>query len=278
MGFEKRTIKIIVIVVVVLLVIGGLIGLLLALLLPRLYAELEVWPRSNEYSVTQPRIDVISHDPGSWHAWYQRVNNFLREYETSLPETPSRAPCTIHNRRDQHVRTDECERAMRAWAPCTADQFYGYADGKPCVFLRLGHVHYWVPEPYNMSSPLPIPPEMPHHIREAMRYRPAHQHGDFIWVSCEGEFAADKENLGPIQYIPADYPPGFPTSRLHTADRISYHERSMPDRVPGPLVAVYFENPRRGVVINVECRIWTRDILYDRSSRIGRARFELFID
>lgn len=38
--------------------------------------------------------------------------------------------------------------------------------------------------------------------------RPAHQYGDFIWVSCDGEFYADQENIGPIQYIPANMPPG----------------------------------------------------------------------
>ncbi|CAH1645213.1 unnamed protein product [Spodoptera littoralis] len=278
MGLEKRTIKIIIIVAVVVLVIGGIIGLLLGLLLPQRYVELEVWPRSEEYNWEQPLIQVRGNDPGSWHVWYRRLNDFLRVYETSIPEEPPRAPCSVHNRRDQHLRSDPCDMAMRLWHPCTADDFYGYAMGKPCVFLRLSHIHYWVPEPYNITTPLAIPPDMPQHIREAMRHRPANQYGDFVWVSCGGEFSADKENIGPIQYIPAEYPPGFPLSRLHTADRIPYSARNLPDQVPGPLIAVHFENPRRGVVINVECRIWTRDIFYDPKSRYGRARFELFVE
>ncbi|KAH9636188.1 hypothetical protein HF086_007140 [Spodoptera exigua] len=245
MGLEKRTIKIILIVAAVVLVIGAIIGLLLGLLLPQRYVELEVWPRSEEYNWEQPLIQVRGNDPGSWHIWYQRLNDFLRVYETSIPEDPPRAPCSVHNRRDQHLRSDACDMAMRLWHPCTADDFYGYAMGKP--YYSGSKIHYWVPEPYNMTMPMSIPPDMPQHIREAM-------------------------------YIPAEYPPGFPLSRLHTADRIPYSARNMPDQVPGPLIAVHFENPRRGVVINVECRIWTRDIIYDPKSRYGRARFELFVE
>lgn len=47
----------------------------------------------------------------------------------------------------------------------------------------------------------------------------------------------------PIIYYPA--PPGFPTNRLHTADRLPYANRNIPDTDPGPLVAVQFLNPRR---------------------------------
>ncbi|CAB3231540.1 unnamed protein product [Arctia plantaginis] len=257
----------------------GIIGLLIGLLLPQRYVELEVWPRSEEYpNWNQPLIHIRSNDPGSWLHWYRRLNDFLKEYETTVPEDPPRAPCSVYNRLDPHSRSDPCDIAMRIWGPCSADNFYGYVEGKPCVFLRLAYLHYWVPHPYNMSTSLPIPADMPNHIKQAMRFYDTRQYGDYIWVACEGEFAADKENIGPIQYIPADLPPGFKTSRLHTADHIPYATRNLPDHVPGPLIAVYFENPRRGLVINVECRIWTRDIYYDRNSNVGRARFELYID
>ncbi|XP_026331524.1 sodium/potassium-transporting ATPase subunit beta-2-like [Hyposmocoma kahamanoa] len=248
----------------------------------RCTTDLEVWPRSDDYYThwEQPVIQFRLRDPGSWHPWVQKINDFLREYETTVPEDPPRAPCST-KRRDQYtMRSETCELAMRTWSPCTADEFYGYALGTPCVFLRLNHIHYWVPEPYNISVPLPIPMDMPENLRQIMHQRPAHQYGDFIWVSCDGEFPADQENIGPIQYIPANMPPGFPTARLHTADRIPQSARGLPDQIPGPLVGVFFENPRRGVLINVECRVWSRDITqyYDRTSRVGRARFELFVE
>ncbi|XP_012548440.2 sodium/potassium-transporting ATPase subunit beta-2-like [Bombyx mandarina] len=277
MGMEKRTVKIIIAVAVTVIVIATILGLLLGLLLPQRYVELEVWPRSEEFNYYQPMIHFTPSDAGSWHPWYRRISEFLKVYETSVPDNPPRAPCTIHNQRDMIIRSDSCSVAMKVWAPCTADHFYGYPDGRPCVFLRLSHVHYWVPHPYNITSPLPIPQEMPQNLQFMMRQFPADKYGDTIWVSCEGEFTADKENIGPVHIVPMLLPPGFPTHRLHTADKIPYATRNLPDPVPGPLVAVYFENPRRGVVVNVECRIWSRDIIYSPSSRVGRARFELLV-
>ncbi|CAH2065803.1 unnamed protein product, partial [Iphiclides podalirius] len=198
MGFEKRTVKIMVIVLVLLLVI-----------------ELEVWPRSDEYNHEEPLIHFRVNDPGSWHPWYKRISDFLSDYETNVPEDPPRAPCSVQ-RHEQRVPNPNCERALSVWAPCIADNFYGYRDGTPCVFLRLSHYQ-----------------------------RPASVFGDYVWVSCGGEFAADQENIGPLQYVPATQPPGFPTARLLTADHVPRAARSRPDPLSGPLVAVLFENPRR---------------------------------
>ncbi|KAI8427373.1 hypothetical protein MSG28_001933 [Choristoneura fumiferana] len=219
MGLEKRTVKIVVVVVVILIILGGLLGLVLGLLLYQRYVELEVWPRSaDDYRWEQPLIQFRPADPGSWHPWIQRINSFLSAYETTVPEDPARAPCTIHSRHEHQNRSPNCDIAMRTWGHCTADFLYGYPEGKPCVFLRLSHVHQMA------------------------------QYHDYIWVSCDGEFMADQENIGPIEYIPPIEvaPPGFPTNR--------------------------------GVLINVECRIWTRDIYYDHTGYTGRARFELFVE
>ncbi|CAH0404555.1 unnamed protein product [Chilo suppressalis] len=278
MGAEHRTVKIVVIVVVVLLVIGGILGLTLGLLLNQRYVELEVWPRTDDYKWEEPLIQFSPSNKGTVYPWIKRINDFLRPYETTIPEDPPRAPCSIHNREEQQIRSNNCEMAMRVWAPCTIDEYYGYTMGTPCVFLRLNYLHYWVPQPYNVSSSLAIPTEMPEYLKQFMIQRPAQMFGDYVWVSCGGELNSDKENIGPIQFIPAGLPPGFPLSRLHTADKIPYANRNLPDQTPPPLIAIFFENPRREVLINVECRIWTRDIYYDPYSRVGRARFELFIN
>ncbi|VVD05598.1 unnamed protein product [Leptidea sinapis] len=229
MGLDKRTIKIIAIVVAVLLVIGIIVGILLAVFLPYRYVELQVFPRSEEYNYYEPLIRFRASDPGSWHT--TRPQCRMTRLARPAPPTGTTSGC-------------RCP-AVNEHSTCG---------------LRI---HYWVPEPYNVTRP---------------QQRPAHHYGDYVWVSCHGEFNTDEENIGPIQYIPANVPPGFPTSRLHTADRIPYATRNLPDQVPGPLVGVFFENPRRGVVINVECRIWTRDIVYNPSNRVGRTRFELYVE
>lgn len=54
-----------------------------------------------------------------------------------------------------------------------------------------------------------------------------------VWVSCEGENAADMENIGPLRYIP---------QRGFLAHYFPFQNQ---DGYISPLVAVNFENPRR---------------------------------
>ncbi|GBP32080.1 hypothetical protein EVAR_80846_1 [Eumeta japonica] len=114
---------------------GGFIGLLVGLLLPSRYVLLEVWPRSDEYSWEEPLIQFRPADPGSWHPWVQRLNEFLRlniifiycnvlyatalamhhdllpAYESAVPEVPSRGPCSTRrpDQRAEHSRSMACQ-------------------------------------------------------------------------------------------------------------------------------------------------------------------------
>lgn len=66
-----------------------------------------------------------------------------------------------------------------------------------------------------------------------------------VWVSCEGENPADVENIGSIQYIPRR---GFPSYYFPYLNTEGY--------LP-PLVAVYFENPRRKYLNLDKAKSWT---------------------
>lgn len=63
--------------------LGAVISLFIALE-PRIWIllnvpELEVWPRTEDYIIwEQPLIQYRANDPGSWHPWTQRINDFLR--------------------------------------------------------------------------------------------------------------------------------------------------------------------------------------------------------
>lgn len=54
-----------------------------------------------------------------------------------------------------------------------------------------------------------------------------------IWVSCEGENPADKENIGPVQYYPRQGFPGYFFPYENSEGYLS------------PLVAVQFTRPIR---------------------------------
>ncbi|XP_063376759.1 sodium/potassium-transporting ATPase subunit beta-2-like isoform X1 [Cydia fagiglandana] len=277
MGVEKRTVKIVVSVLVISVIIGCSLGLLFAFLLYQApYIELEAWPRLADDG--QRLIHFKTAEPGTWHPWVHRINGLLNEYETSTPEDPPHAPCSTHPYHEESGRSESCAHAMRYWHPCTIDTLYEYVRGTPCVFLRLAHIDQWTPQPYNTSVDLPIPNEMPDHLKKglfSLQNHPSAKLEDYIWVSCKGKSPLDEENVRHIRYIPEYLPPGFPIRRLRTADKT---DASSLTNDGGPLVAVLFQNLTRGVIINVECRIWTRDITYDGVSNIGRTTFELLVD
>ena len=45
-----------------------------------------------------------------------------------------------------------------------------------------------------------------------------------------------------------------------------------------PFVMVRFENPKPGVLINVECKAWAENIEYNRKDGEGTVHFELLVD
>jgi len=85
-------------------------------------------------------------------------------------------------------------------------------------------------------------------------------------VSCAGESTADVENMGAIQYLPRRGFPGYYFPFKNTQGYLS------------PLVAVFFEKPKYGVLINIECKAWAHNIIHDRFERRGSVHFELMVD
>ncbi|KAH1004834.1 hypothetical protein HUJ05_005604 [Dendroctonus ponderosae] len=104
-----------------------------------------------------------------------------------------------------------------------------------------------------------------HPCKEILEAEGKNQH-QVVWVSCEGENVADKEHIGPVRYIPQK---GFPSQYFPYTNQEGYLS---------PLVAVHFEKPKRGVLINIECKAWARNIVHDRVDRRGSVHFELMID
>lgn len=53
-----------------------------------------------------------------------------------------------------------------------------------------------------------------------------------IWVTCDGEAPADKDNIGPLKLYPQDGFPGFYYPYRNKKDYLS------------PLIAIHFQNPK----------------------------------
>ena len=77
---------------------------------------------------------------------------------------------------------------------------------------------------------------------------------------------ADKENIGPIDYFPK---PGIEFKYFPYTNQPGYLS---------PFVFVHFKKPTPGVLINVECKAWAKNIKHNRMDREGSVHFELLMD
>jgi len=50
-----------------------------------------------------------------------------------------------------------CVVDVKQFEPCTTENKYGYAQGKPCIFLKLNKIYNWEPQVYD--APIPTMPD-----------------------------------------------------------------------------------------------------------------------
>ncbi|XP_071454062.1 sodium/potassium-transporting ATPase subunit beta-2-like [Hetaerina americana] len=203
-----------------------------------------------------------AHDEKNVKFWTNRLDNFLEVYKNSslLPGAgKNKMTCDDHN---PPSAGKVCDVNIDRWSPCTHEYGYAYHHRSPCIFLKLNNVLGWRPEIYNGSLPESMPRDLKHHISSYRNYKDKQL--NTLWVSCQGESPVDEENIGPIMYIPRR---GFPGYFFPFTDTEGYLS---------PLVAIHFERPMSGIIINVKCKLWAPNISHDQGQ--GTLNFELLVD
>ena len=100
-----------------------------------------------------------------------------------------------------------------------------------------------------------------------------------VWLECDGENPADRENIGGITYYPTN---GVSANFYPYLNQKGYLS---------PVVFAHLDNPRRkmilnhnigcltflsdGVLIAVECKAWAKNIQHDSQERKGLVHFEV---
>lgn len=87
-----------------------------------------------------------------------------------------------------------------------------------------------------------------------------------VWINCDGENVADTENIGQINYYPFRGIAGY------------YFPFLKQQGYQSPFILVELKNPMPGVVINVECKAFARNVKPDRLARLATTHFEILID
>ncbi|XP_014204424.1 sodium/potassium-transporting ATPase subunit beta-2 [Copidosoma floridanum] len=220
-------------------------------------------PMPPESNVESTLIWYKASDEGNFRHWSRALDKFLQTYNKTGQGAVNQENRVYCDYGKPAPSGKVCDVIVQDWHPCTKPNFYNYQKSAPCIFLKLNKIYGWAPKFFNDTSKLPanMPNDLKNHIANL---KP--QNRDTVWVSCEGENPADVENIGPIQYIPRRGFPGFYFPFTNTPGYLS------------PLVAVFFEKPKYGVLINVECKAWAHNIIHDRIERRGSVHFELMVD
>ncbi|XP_076674415.1 sodium/potassium-transporting ATPase subunit beta-2-like [Andrena cerasifolii] len=203
-------------------------------------------------------------DEGNFLHWTKELDKFLEEYQKPAGGTNGAQQRMICDYGKPPAPGKVCDVDMAQWGQCTKQNKYGYNKSAPCIFLKLNKIFGWKPVYYNDTKNLPE--TMPADLREHIKQEAENHRVETVWVSCAGENPADVENMGAIQYIPRRGFPGFYFPFTNTPGYLS------------PLVAVFFERPKYGVLINIECKAWAHNIIHDRFERRGSVHFELMVD
>jgi sodium/potassium-transporting ATPase subunit beta len=112
-----------------------------------------------------------------------------------------------------------------------------------------------------------MPDTLKAHIKKAPKK-------DMVWVECHGQYPADREYIGPLEYFPESQ--GFPVDVVYRGVLDKDGKKIEPE-YEAPIVAVRFANPKKDQLLHVECRAWARNIKYDKRDRLGINLFELHI-
>jgi len=121
---------------------------------------------------------------------------------------------------------------------------YGFQDGTPCFAIKLNKIFEFVPK----------------------------LNGDkaYLQLQCEGEYAADKDNIGDVSYYPPD-------GAVNMAFFPYLNQRGA---YVSPLVFVKLNSPQTGVLIQIVCKpVNAENIMQNKQSRgDGRVTLEVMID
>lgn len=194
--------------------------------------------------------------PDNYGEYVEHIQDFLDTYNKT---SPNAIDCETETLDDGQVCSFDPDKEA---GPCTAANSFGYHEGEPCVLLKLNRIYGWDPEPFNNETIN----EDNDHAKAAKEALGDNIHPDYIGITCEGENPGDVDNRGPAQFYPKH---GFPMRYFPFMNQEGYQT---------PFVFVQFTRPKPGVLINVWCKAWAKNIYHHKKDKAGSIHLELLLD
>jgi sodium/potassium-transporting ATPase subunit beta len=205
--------------------------------------------------ISSTLIKFNAHEQKTYEKYLRNINETLKPYTTKT-DGVVHADCTDLS--PGSLSGDEvCDFPLSMLGSnCTYENQYGYAEGKPCVILKINKVYNWSPVPFENGSDAEI---------AATKELEERRDDDYIGVNCVGEIDADGNSINQVTYYP---PKGFPS--------IFFPYRRQPGYLAPVVMAQFDVVPGR--LVMVWCRVWAKNIKHHRVDLQGSVHFELLVD
>ncbi|CAM1324862.1 nrv2 (predicted) [Pycnogonum litorale] len=164
-------------------------------------------------------IHFSSGHDGNWMDYKKELDALLANYTAQNPGLMA-----------QFITTD-----------CHEEKNYGYDAGKPCIFIQFNKIKNWSPVVYSRQEVNLKNSTLPAIMKD--KYWP-----NLVYLTCEGDTSADRENAGKIIYYPRS---GFFVSSFPYADHQYY---------TAPMIAIQLPEPAKGVAIGITCKLWAKNV------------------
>jgi len=193
----------------------------------------------------------------SYKIYTDHIQAFLQQYENEAQESEDFIDCAQLDEGDRDKNKVCRFNVDMLGGECTWQKDFGYDEGTPCVLLKLNKVYGWEPELYTNETAheAGVPQEVINNLQD-----------DAITVTCEGENPADAENMGEIEFYP---PTGLPIQYYPYINQRGYRQ---------PVVFAKFAKPKNGVIMQIWCKAWAKNIMHHKNDKAGSIHFELLID
>lgn len=214
-----------------------------------------------------PKADstLIKYNASNQTTFHEDIDNILKylRVEKYLDENNRPANVTVDG--DNKPVFDIMEAFRDGECPYNPDSPYesfGYKDAKPCVLLKVNRVYDWAPENFDNET-LFDTDFGKEYLKLSDGVAPT---SDNIAVTCEGENDGDIDNLGKPSFHPS------------TGFSFQYYPYTNAQLYRAPIVFAKFPNVKHGVVIQVWCKLWVKNIKHHKNDKAGSVHFELQVD
>uniref|UniRef100_A0A7E4W1D0 Sodium/potassium-transporting ATPase subunit beta n=1 Tax=Panagrellus redivivus TaxID=6233 RepID=A0A7E4W1D0_PANRE len=210
------------------------------------------WVKSDPESTL---IRFNTKDPESYKNYVEALDKYLEKYgNTTNTRTcgpgQSNKDVIVDGKLDNSTVGEACRFNLDTFAKagCSKANAYGFKDGKPCIILSLNRLIGWTPEDYDGDVPAEV----------AGRYKKGS-----VAFNCEGTYDPDREYIGERQYVP---PEGIDGRFFPYAVMPNYHQ---------PIALVKFNSLPVNRLVQIQCRGYAKNVIYDIENGLGLVNFEL---